>query len=402
MKLHVIKFCVLVCVLVHSACFAAAAGSDWQEIVKKAKGQTIYFNGWGGSEAINDYVKWAGDVAHERYGVTVKHVKVTDIADVVARILAEKSSSRTTDGSVDLIWINGENFDTMKKNDLLSKAYSQLLPNYSLVDVENKPSTLYDFTIPVDNLEVPWGMAQFVFMYDTAKVKKAPANMQELLEFTEEHPGRFTYPAPPAFHGTTFLKQLLIESVDDASVLTRSVAEVDFDAVTAPMWNYLDAMHPNMWRKGRAFATSGSELIKLLDNGEVFISFTFNPNEASRAIENGELPETVRTYVHEGGTIGNSHFVAIPFNTNVKEGSLVFANFLLSPEAQVRKNDPTVWGDPTVLSMSKVSDEDRKQFEQIPRGVATLSSTELGTVLLEPHASWVGAIEEAWRARYIK
>lgn len=402
MKLKALKYLIVVSVLLHSVCFAVASDKGWQEIVKKAKGQTIYFNGWGGSEAINDYVQWAGDLAGERYGITVKHVKVTDIADVVARILAEKSSGRTSEGSVDLIWINGENFDTMKKNDLLGKPYSQLLPNYSLVDLENKPTTLYDFTIPVDNLEVPWGMAQFVFMYDTAKIEKAPVNMKELLEFTGKYPGRFTYPAPPAFHGTTFLKQLLIESVDDASVLSRPVTEVDFDAVTAPMWSYLDAMHPKMWRKGRAFAASGSELIKLLDDGEVFISFTFNPNEASRAIENGELPETVRTYVHEGGTIGNSHFVAIPFNSSAKEAALVFANFLLSPEAQVRKNDPTIWGDPTVLSMAKLSAADRKNFEQIPIGVATLSSAELGTVLLEPHASWVGAIEEAWRARYIK
>lgn len=402
MKLSAIKCLVAVFILFHSTCFCVASEGDWEHIVAKAKGQTIYFNGWGGSEAINDYIQWAGDVANKRYGITVKHVKVTDIADVVARILAEKSSGRSTGGSVDLIWINGENFETMKKNDLLGSPYSQLLPNYSLVDTENKPTTLYDFTIPVDNLEVPWGMAQFVFMYDTAKIKKAPANMKELLEFTKNYPGRFTYPAPPAFHGTTFLKQLLLESVADASVLAQPVSEVDFATVTATMWDYLDEMHLHMWRKGRAFPASGSALIKLLDDGEIFISFSFNPNEASRAIENGELPETVRTYVHKDGTIGNSHFVAIPFNSAAKEASLVFANFLLSAEAQVRKNDPTIWGDPTVLSMTKISDTDRKKFEQIPTGVATLSSAELGAVLLEPHASWVGAIEEAWRVRYIK
>jgi ABC-type uncharacterized transport system YnjBCD substrate-binding protein len=32
----------------------------------------------------------------------------------------------------------------------------------------------------------------------------------------------------------------------------------------------------------------------------------------------------------------------------------VTANFLLSPEAQARKQDPKVWGDPTVLAMERL------------------------------------------------
>jgi putative thiamine transport system substrate-binding protein len=80
----------------------------------------------------------------------------------------------------------------------------------------------------------------------------------------------------------------------------------------------------------------------------------------------------------------------------------VLANFLLSPEAQARKSDPAVWGDPTVLALSKLSPEQRGLFEAIPQGVATLSPEELGSVLLEPHASWVAAIEKEWLNRYSK
>ena len=79
---------------------------------------------------------------------------------------------------------------------------------------------------------------------------------------------------------------------------------------------------------------------------------------------------------------------------------MVFADFLLSPEAQARKSDPTVWGDPTVLSMAKLSPEQRRLFADIPRGIATLTADQLGTVILEPHASWVSAIEKEWQKRY--
>jgi len=377
-----------------------AQSSDWEKIMQKARGQTVYFNGWGGSDPINDYIRWAGDQVKKRYQVEVKHVKVSDIGEVVSRILAEKSGGREHGGSVDLMWINGENFSTMKRNNLLQPPYSQLLPHLSLVDTENKKSTLYDFTVPVDNMEVPWGMAQLVFLYDKEHIKTHPKNMGELLSFAETHPGRVSYPLPPNFHGTTFLKQALIELTPDRKQLSRPVSESDFDLVTTPLWDYLDKLHPHMWRKGTSFPANGSEMKQLLNDGELFIALSFNPAEASNGIATGELPESIRTYVHDSGTIGNSHFVAIPFNASAREGALVFANFLLSPEAQARKSDPAIWGDPTVLSMDKLSREEKNMFQSIPQGVATLSPEALGTVLLEPHASWVEALEKGWLKRY--
>ena len=139
---------------------------------------------------------------------------------------------------------------------------------------------------------------------------------------------------------------------------------------------------------------------RLLADGELDISFTFNPSDASSAILNGELPETVRSFVFEGGTIGNTHFLAIPFNSSVKEGAKVLANFLLSPEAQARKQDPAVWGDPTVLNVSSLPATDKALFESLELGVATLSPQDLGPTLPEPHPSWVAAVERAWAARY--
>lgn len=381
---------------------SAADSAQWNKIVSIAQGQTVYFNAWGGADVINDYILWAGEEVKKRYGVEVKHVKVTDIGEVVSRVLAEKGVGRTDKGSVDLMWINGENFRAMKENGLLAAPYTQLLPNYDLVDTENKPTTLYDFTVPVDNMEMPWGMAQLVFMYDSVRINEPPADMNTLLEMLRKHPGIFTYPSPPNFHGTTFVKQVLLELVDDRSVLASPVDQDVFDRVTIPLWDYLDKLHPLMWRGGRTFTSNASEMKQLLNDGEIAISLSFNPNEASNAINNEELPETVRSYVHQGGTIGNSHFVAVVFNSSAKEGAMVFANFLLSPEAQARKADPAVWGDPTVLSMKKVSVEDKALFATVPRGKATLSAEELGKVLSEPHATWVEALEQEWQKRYAK
>jgi putative thiamine transport system substrate-binding protein len=379
---------------------ATARAEDWAEIVARARGQTVYFNAWGGSERINDYIAWAASRVAADYGITLRHVKLADTADAVARVLAEKTAGRTTGGSVDLIWINGENFAAMKEQGLLYGPFAEALPNDKLVDTTGKPTTRIDFTLPVDGMEAPWGMAQIVFLYDTARVAEPPRSVAAFLDWATAHPGRFTYPAPPDFTGSTFLKQALYGLAADPAVLQKPASDATFAAVTQPLWAWLDALHPHLWRQGKGFPQTDQQQRQLLDDGEIDLSLSFNPGEASSAIAQGLLPATVRTYVLDGGTIGNTHFVAIPFNASAKEGAMVVANFLLSPEAQLRKQDPAVWGDPTVLAMDKLDEADRQRFAALPLGSATLSPTELGRALLEPHPSWMVRIEAEWRRRY--
>jgi putative thiamine transport system substrate-binding protein len=375
--------------------------ADWPDIVERARGQTVYFNAWGGAETINAYISWVGERVAAAYGITLRHVKLTDTADAVARVLAEKAAGRDSDGSVDLVWINGENFAAMKSNGLLFGPFTAALPSFALVDVEDKPTTILDFTIPVDGLEAPWGMAQLVFLYDTARLAEPPKSIAAFAGWAAAHPGRFTYPAPPDFIGSTFLKQALYALAPDPALLLHPPADdAGFAAATAPLWRFLDTLHPHLWRGGETFPQSGQAQRQLLDDGAIDISLSFNPGEASSAIAQGLLPDTIRTYVLDGGTIGNTHFVAIPFNARAKEGAMVVADFLMSPEAQLRKQDAAIWGDPTVLAMAKLTAAERDAFAAQERGPATLAPEALGRTLPEPHPAWMTRIEEEWRKRY--
>jgi putative thiamine transport system substrate-binding protein len=182
--------------------------------------------------------------------------------------------------------------------------------------------------------------------------------------------------------------------------LQRPVEEADFAAATAPLWDWLKGVETHLWRQGEGYPASGPALHQLLDDGEVDFSMAFNPAEASAAIEAGRLPETVRTFILEDGTIGNTHFVAIPFNAAHKAGAMVVADFLMSPEAQAKKQDPTVWGDFTVLDVAGLEADDRARFERLPRGVATLPIEALTPVRPEPHPSWMTEIEAEWLRRF--
>ncbi|MBL3569190.1 ABC transporter substrate-binding protein [Rhodovulum sulfidophilum] len=382
---------------------ALAAGpdpADWPAVLAEARGQTVYWNAWGGAAATNDFIRWAAGEVGDRYGVTVEHVKLADTADAVSRVLAEKTAGKDTGGAVDLVWINGANFAAMKEAGLLFGPWAGDLPNWRFVDTVGKPAVTADFTVPTDGFEAPWAMAQVVFYHDTARLGDPPRTMPALLDWARAHPGRFTYPQPPDFLGTTFLKQALYELAPDPSVLQTPADEAGYDAVTAPLWAFLDDLTPHLWRQGRAYPQSGPQQLQLMADGEIDLAISFSPGEASTAIANGQLPDTVRTFVLEGGTIGNASFVAIPYNASAKAGAMVLANFLLSPEAQAHAQDPDILGYGTVLAMDKLAPDDRARFEALDLGIATLSPAELGPALPEPHPSWATRIEADWTARY--
>lgn len=374
--------------------------ADWDAVLAEARGQTVWFNAWGGSAQANDFIAWAGARVLEDFGVTVEHVKLADTADAVSRVIAEKAAGTDTGGAVDLIWINGPNFAAMKEQGLLFGPWAEQLPNWALVDPEANAALTADFTVPTEGLEAPWAMAQVVFWHDTADVADPPRSMPALLDWARANPGRFTYPQPPDFLGTTFLKQALIELVPDPAVLQAQAEATEYEAVTAPLWAFLDALTPQLWREGRAYPATGEALKPLMADGEIDLAISFSPGAASAAIANGELPDTVRTHVLDGGTIGNASFVAIPYNASAKAGAMVLANFLMSPEAQLRMQDPAYLGWGTVLSMDRLPAEAAQAFDALELGIATLSPAELGPALPEPHPSWMTRIAEDWIARY--
>lgn len=390
---------ILAAFLTPVAAFSETNPADWDSVLAEAKGETVYWNAWGGSTTTNDFLAWVGSRVAEDYGVTLEHVKLTDTADAVTRVLAEKQAGTDDDGAIDLIWINGANFAAMKDADLLFGPYAEQLPNWAIVDAEGK-TVQTDFTVPVEGYESPWAMAQVVFVHDTADMPDRIGSMTELLAWAKSNPGRFSYPQPPDFLGTTFLKQVLVDIVPDQSVLSVPATDENYDEVTAPLWAFLDELTPNLWREGKAYPATGTAMFPLIADDEVDLSISFSPGAASTAIANFELPDTVRTFVLDKGTIGNASFVAIPYNSGSKAGAMVVANFLMSAEAQARAQDPVILGYGTVLNMDAISAEEKAVFDGLELGIATLSPAELGKVQDEPHPSWAVRLADDWARRY--
>lgn len=375
----------------------ANVSAEWQNIEKTARGQTVYFNAWAGSERINAYLQWVAAEVKSAYGVTLEHVKIKDTGEVVKRVRVEKSAGKLSDGSVDLVWINGENFLNMKKEGLLFGPFAEGLPSFQFVDTKGKPTTLRDFAEPTAGLEAPWGMAQLTFMADSKRLNTQPQNMQALLALAKVNPGRITYPRLPNFHGTTFVKQAMLELSADQTLFGKPFVADKFAALTAPLWSFLDQLQPHLWRAGKQYPENAAAVRQMMADGELIMAMTFNPNEASNEIAAKRLPESVVSWQFSKGTVGNTHFVAIPFNSKAKEGAQVLANFLLSPKAQARKADIAQWGDPTVLNVAALPAAEKALFSA---GTKPGQVTNPAPTWSEPHGSWVDPLEKEWLKRY--
>ena len=381
---------------------ASPALADWQQTLDEAKGQTVYLNAWGGDARTNAFLAWVGEQTEAKYGVKVEQVKLTDTADAVTRVVSEKAAGKDTGGSVDMIWINGANFLSMKDQGLLHGPFVAAMPNAKYVDLGPDAPASVDFTVPVEGYESPWRLAKFVFTYDSAKVPEPPKTMAAFLDWAKAHPGRLTHPAVSNFMGATFLKQALIELAPDRAALQQPVTDEAFAAASKPLWVWYDALRPNLWREGKTFPENQSVQQQMLNDGEVDFGVSFDPASAAGAIAEGLLPETARVYVPDGGSIGNVSFVAIPYNAAHTAGAEVVANFLLDPETQAHQQNIDVLGSFSVLDPAKLDDAQKQAFADLPTSPALPTLEALGPTLLEPHASWMTRLTDAWAERYTK
>ncbi|PHR29745.1 MAG: ABC transporter substrate-binding protein [Desulfotalea sp.] len=376
---------------------------NWQDTLELAKGQTVDWYMWGGSTAVNAYVN--GYLAKEvksRFDITLRQVPVNDIAEVVSKLVVEKQAGKKSHGSVDLMWINGENFRTCKKLDLLYGPFADQLPNQQYVDWTSA-SVKNDFGTPVDGMESPWGSAQMVMIYDSARTPEPPKSIEALLAWIKGHPGKFTYPAPPDFTGSVFLRHIFYHAAGSSSKWQGDYTEQDFATATQATYAILNDLKSSLWRKGATYPDSPVRMNTLFADGEIDFSFSYHQGEASRNILDGLFVDTVRTFVFEEGTIANTHFVAIPFNAEDKAGAMVVADFLLSPEAQIEKATPGVWGDFPAISTDRLSKEWQERFKTLPRGVATLGDEELQSHQLpEPPSKILISLEKGWQQHVLK
>ena len=391
-------------VLILSACTGGEGERDWRaldfnQVRQAASGTEVSFYMWGGSAMINSWIDgYVSDSLREEYDISLRRVPM-DAAVFINKLITEKQAGREK-GSMDLIWINGENFKNAREAELLYGPFTEGLPNFQ--DFVNPATVKYDFGYPVEGYEAPYGRAQFVFEYDTAR-SDAPASFADLERWVIENPGRFTYPQPPDFTGSAFIRQLFYAlSGGPKAYLDGFDAEL-FEQNSALVWGYLKRIEPYLWQQGRSYPKDLAALDTLFERGAVDINMSYTQTNAQSRIASGRYPDTVRSFVMAEGSLFNTHFIAIPFNGPNTPGAMAVANFLLSPQAQYSKNQPANWGDFTVLDTAALPQVWRERFENLDLGEATLPFDLLEMrAVPEVAPAYVEALEQGWEENVLK
>jgi putative spermidine/putrescine transport system substrate-binding protein len=376
---------------------------DWDSVLAAARGQTVNWYIWGGADSINAYVdNFYGKALKERYDITLNRIPLAATEDAVNQVLSEKQAG-TNPGAVDLIWINGENFFTLKQAGMLYTDWAQKLPNAALVNWDN-PAINLDFGTPVDNMESPWSSAQFQFVYDSARmsVDDLPRSYAALKDWACANPGRFTYvaPGPGGFIGTRFLKGALYE-LSGGEAQWKTFDQATWDNHSPALWAYLNELEPCLWRNGETYPTNEPEMVTLFANGEIDFSFTQDISGAGRWIVDGLMPATARTFVFDQYMIGDFNYVAIPANAPNKAAALVLANLLLEPEFQAAQILPeNGFGLGYAIDVTRVTDPEAKaQLEAATAklGEAATPAADLAITLAGDTApQYQGLVEQGW------
>jgi len=365
---------------------------NWEGVVKESKGSKVNIYMWGGSTEVNKFMdNIIAKNLKEQNDIALNRVPITDIKDTVNKLIVEKQAGKE-DGSVDVIWINGENFKLLKESNVLWGDFVKNLPAKEKV---KEATMVSDFGESVDGLEAPWGEAQFNFIYHSSQGKLPFTNHETLKSYVKDNPGSFTYPAMPDFTGSAFIRNIVIDILGEERA--QGMTNEEFKGALEDVWTYLNEIKPYLWRAGETYPESQGKLDTLYRNGEVEVTMGYTINKVASKIATGEFTEDSKSFLLDRGTLFNNHYLSIPANSKNKAGAIYVINYLMSEEAQLAKQDPKNWGDSTILDMNKLSTDGRRAFELLGQSDAIPSLEEMGKKRVrELSPEKLEIIEEGW------
>ncbi len=376
---------------------------NWDAVVKDGSGKTVTIFMWGGNESINQYMDgYVSKHMKDQYNITLKRVPM-NAPEYLTKLINEKKGNISI-GTGDLLWINAENFLTAKSGGLLDGPFTELLPNQAKFYDKSASDLAYDSGIAIEGFEAIWGRAQLVLTYDEAKVPNPPKSYTELLIWAKKNPGKFTFPkVPEDFVGTAFVRNAYYELTGQTDVFLSDMSEASFKSLSEPVVSYFDELVPYLWNNGASFPASQSQQDEFFKNGEIYITMGFEVGKTAGLVASGVYPETVKTYVFDSGSIGNSHYLAIPYNAPESAAALLTIDFLQSPEAQLEKMKAEVWGDMPAFDPSKTDDAVRAKLAEIESVKGSITLETLATKRLpEMKSQYIDWIKAIWSNEIVK
>jgi len=321
-------------------------GYSWNDVVSESSGHTVNFWSYGDAANYNAWIDgWLAKELLDQYDITLVRHPINATVDAVNQVIAQSKSSPTTGGNVDLIWINGANFATLKQGGYAYGPWSTKVPNSANFDF-NSIAIAYDFGLPINGYEMPYNEAQCIFIYNNNTViSSSVENIDRIKTWIKSNPGRFTYAAPAYdtssgaigsdYTGSVFIRHIFysIASPYTQFLGSTSVDQSLYLKYAPTFYKYLRSIEPYLYNathsvSGDAFANGiypidNDDVDTLFGQGRVWLTLSYDVGHATNKIQNGKWPSTTSALVLTSGTIANTNYVVIPKNSANKLAAMV-------------------------------------------------------------------------------
>ncbi|MBE7637266.1 ABC transporter substrate-binding protein [Sneathiella sp. P13V-1] len=378
--------------------------ATWADVEARAKeeGEVNWFH-WGGSEKLNAWIERAVVPVMREKGITLKTTRIGGTREAVDLVLADKQAGKGIgEGSVDMIWLNGDNFYTLAQQDALFGSFANKVPhavNFAFDPADPRSQlNLADFGTPTEAREMPWSGEQYVCYIDTSRLSQAdaPKDFKELESWLVKNPGRFTYVKPPHYIGNTFVQTVMYAHGGGFKPFQKSISEFtpeSFAALVKPGFEYLKRIEPNLLP---VYPQNQAANQAMYNNGEVDMACEFGLYFVANQRESGAFSDTTETVLFpKSGMIKNKNFLAIPSNSPHPAAALVLANVMSTVDLQISKLKDI--GYPLGVDIFKLSAEDQKRaVDAAPKQYGVTDAELAGAAVADTNASLVKVIEAIW------
>ncbi|KZL15429.1 hypothetical protein PsAD2_03685 [Pseudovibrio axinellae] len=387
----------------------------WADVTAKARTEgNVNFYYWGGSDLINLWVDQVAVPELAAEGIKLNPVRITATKDTVDVVIAQLAAGRGEEqGSVDLVWVNGENFFSLQQQNALWGAFANRLPNSVNFEWDEADArsllNLRDFGVATEFQEMPFSGEQYVCSVNRAYVStdQTPATFAELKTYLEANPGKFTYVKPPHYLGNTFVQSVLYAHNPDGTGAEpyqktfEDLGSAELARLIEPGFDYLKSIEPLLLGgpSGQTrYPESSGELDNMFLNSQVHFNCKFGVFANHTGLITGAYPEQAEEMIFpRGNMIKNKNYLAIPLNSPNPAAALVAINYFSSVDSQASRLKTA--GMPVGLDVWRLNQSDKDLIEASAPPHYGITQQELDdNTAPDTNASLVDVIEATWLA----
>ncbi len=371
--------------------------NDWDSVLAAAKGKTVNFHQAGTDAVMNEWLNTIVKDAVAKYDVGWNYTPATNTVDIVNLVSSEMTAGKTENGSVDFMWVNGENFYSMKENGYWFGPFLESLPNIKYCDPNDVNLTI-DCGVEIEGLEAPYQATYGSFWANTDIIPTSdlPENPDEFMEMAKKYPGQFIYPEPGNWDGTYFAGTM-IAGVCGKDVWDRINREAfkkeELKLLIEPALQYLRDLNPYLRNQGTSFPSNGSIAIQLFADKE--IACCYSSTMPKSMIEAGTVPTSTKPFFLKTGVLHDFWYMAIPKNATNPAAAMVAINAIMDPAIQISQFQKVGYYPFTPYEL--MEDEQKAEYDKIDWSVGLLNPVDmLPYTIPQANGQNNDLIEEIW------